>query len=362
MTDDPHSPTPGLDVPVFESWLRRTHPGLTGPRPLSAALMTGGRSNVTYGIDGATRPLVLRRPPLGHVQATAHDMAREHRVISALAGTGVPVPATLALQRSPDASTGLDSSFYLMTRMPGQALARRHQNAAYSPTALRDVSFELIRLLAELHRLDPARIGLGDFGRPDGYLVRQLHRWGLQYDGSRSRELPQLDRLQERLRDGVPTTRRNGLVHGDFRLDNALVDGTSISAILDWELSSLGDTAVDVGLLGLYWEIHTISPGTAVSAVDPAAGYPSFPELLDTYCEVLGTRVDHLSWYRAFAAYKLAVILEGVYFRYQAGGTVGTGFETVGDLAVPLAVHGLNQLSRAEENPWISHPTPAPGT
>jgi aminoglycoside phosphotransferase (APT) family kinase protein len=341
------SPTPGLDVPRFESWLRRNHPGLAGPGPLTATLMTGGRSNLTYGISGGTRPMVLRRPPLGHVQATAHDMAREHRVISALAGTAIPVPGALALNESTDDSAGTGSPFFLMTRMPGQALAHREQNAGHTPAELRQVSLELARLLAELHRLDPGPVGLGDFGRPDGYLARQLRRWQIQYDGSRSRDLPLLDRLQEGLRHNVPETLRNGLVHGDFRLDNALVQlpVTPISAILDWELSALGDTAVDVGLLGLYWEIHTISPDPDFSAVDPAAGYPVFGELLETYCTTLGAGVPHLSWYRAFAAYKLAVILEGVHFRYRAGSTVGSGFETIGDFARPLAEEGLAHLS-----------------
>ncbi|GLY15510.1 acyl-CoA dehydrogenase [Kineosporia sp. NBRC 101677] len=356
MTQDSRSgaaspPTPGLDVPRFESWLRRAHPDLAGPGELTATLMPGGRSNVTYRIAGAAQPMVLRRPPLGHVQATAHDMAREHRVISALAGTSVPVPQALALNPTADVSTGLDSPFFLMSWVPGHVLTHRGQNAGYTPGELREVSFELVRLLAELHRLDPDSVGLGDFGRPEGYLGRQLHRWGLQYDGSRSRDLPRLDLLQERLREGVPETVRSGLVHGDFRLDNALVRPTGgaspISAILDWELSSLGDTAVDIGLLGLYWEINAIVPGRAFSAVDPAAGYPSFEELLDTYGEILRTHVAHLSWYRAFAAFKLAVILEGVHFRHQAGETVGGGFESIGDYARPLAEHGLAHLSGA---------------
>ncbi len=339
--------TPGLDLSRFGAWLGRHHPELTGSGPLTATLLTGGRSNVTYAISGGALPMVLRRPPLGHVQATAHDMAREHRVISALAGTAIPVPRALALNESTDVATGTGSPFFLMTRMPGHALAHRRQNAAHTPAELREVSLELARLLAELHRLDPAAVGLGDFGRADGYLARQLRRWQTQYDGSRSRELPLLDRLQERLRENVPETLRNGLVHGDFRLDNALVNlpDQPISAILDWELSSLGDTAVDVGLLGLYWEIHTMSPDPDFSAVDPRVGYPSFAELLETYCTTLGTSVPNLPWYRAFAAYKLAVILEGVYFRYRSGDTVGSGFETIGDFAQPLAEDGLAHLS-----------------
>lgn len=349
-------PTPGLDLPRFENWLARAHPELAGNSPLTATLMTGGRSNITYGIAGGARPMVLRRPPLGHVQATAHDMAREHRVIGALAGTAVPVPAALALHRDVDTATGVDAPFFLMSRMPGHVLARREQNAQHPRGWLRAVSLDLARLLAEVHRLDPPRLGLGDFGRADGYLARQLRRWGLQYDGSRSRDLPRLDLLQERLRERVPATVRPGLVHGDFRLDNVLVHNRPepcgaptvhrpISAILDWELSSLGDTAADLGLLGLYWDLASISPVAQIGAVDPAAGYPEFAELLDAYREVLRAPVPDLHWYRAFAAYKLAVILEGVHFRHRSGETVGDGFDRIGDLAGPLAEHGLTHLS-----------------
>ena len=345
--------TPGLDVARFEAWLRRTCPELAGPGPLSAALLTGGRSNVTYRVDGGRLPMVLRRPPLGHVQATAHDMAREHRVISALEHSPVPVPRALALHDDSDGTAGVGSPFFLMTRMPGQALAVREQNAGYPPAGLHAISLELARLLAELHRLDPVGVGLDDFGRADGYLARQIRRWGLQYDGSRSRELPRLDRLQDRLRTRIPEQSRAGLVHGDFRLDNALVHTPvpaampRISAILDWELSSLGDTGVDVGLLWLSWELSAVIPRGAVSAVDPAAGYPPFGELLEAYCDVLGQSVPQLAWYRAFATYKLAVIIEGVYFRHRSGDTVGTGFDGIGELAEPLAADGLAHLARA---------------
>ncbi|MBT0994051.1 phosphotransferase family protein [Cellulomonas sp. DKR-3] len=349
MTDAPGTP-PGLDVARLQAWLRRTHPGLAGSGTLTASLLTGGRSNLTYRVDGAAVPLVLRRPPLGHVQATAHDMAREHRVISALGPTPVPVPRALALHDDADGTAGTGTPFYLMSRVPGQALASPEQNAAFTPDGLRDVSRELARLLAELHTLDPARVGLADLGRPDGFLARQLVRWGKQYDGSRSRALPELDELQERLRVDVPGSDRPALVHGDYRLDNALVvrepAGPRISAILDWEMSTLGDPLVDVGMLGMYWAIREVAPGAGASAVDPAAGYPPFAELLDAYAEHRGVRIPDLHWYRAFAAYKLAVILEGVHFRFRAGETVGTGFDTIGDLVVPLARDGLAHVAR----------------
>jgi aminoglycoside phosphotransferase (APT) family kinase protein len=350
MTDAASDPTPGLDVARLQTWMLAAHPHLAGDGTLTASLLTGGRSNLTYRVDGGRVPMVLRRPPLGHVQATAHDMAREHRVIGALGPTAVPVPRALALHDDSDGAAGTGTPFYLMSHEPGRALATPEQNAAFTPGGLRSVSLQLARLLAELHAVDPAGVGLADLGRPDGFLVRQLTRWAKQYDGSRSRALPELDELQERLRVDVPTSARPALVHGDFRLDNALVvqdpDGPRISAILDWEMSTLGDPLVDVGMLGMYWSIREVAPGAGASAVDPDAGYPPFEELLDTYAEHRGVQIPDLHWYRAFAAYKLAVILEGVHFRFQAGGTVGTGFDTIGALVVPLARDGLAHVAR----------------
>lgn len=341
---------PGLDVGRLDTWLRRTHPDLATAEPLRATLFAGGRSNLTYRVDGARVPLVLRRPPLGHVQETAHDMVREHRVLHALAGTGVPVPATVDLVDDADGSAGTGTPFFVMERVDGQALRDPAQNAGWSPAELRAVSLELAELLAELHDLDPASVGLADLGRPDGFLERQLRRWGRQYDGSRSRDLPALDALQERLRERVPATVRTGLVHGDYRLDNALVSRTGgVHAVLDWEMATLGDVAVDLGMLGLYWDIRRIVPpgDLAASAVDPAAGYPEFDELADAYAARSGAPVPDLAWYRAFAAYKLAVILEGVHYRYRAGGTVGEGFDAIGTLVLPLADEGLARLDGA---------------
>ncbi|MBO3083643.1 phosphotransferase family protein [Cellulomonas fengjieae] len=337
---------PGLDLARLEQYLRREHPSVLGDGPLTAQVIAGGRSNLTYRVDGAVRPLVVRRPPLGHVQTTAHDMAREHRVISALAGTRVPVPPTVALVDDPSAGTG--TVFYVMDLVEGTVLAHPAQNAVWSPGDLRAVSLELAALLAELHAIDPADVGLADLGRADGYLDRQLRRWRTQLEGSRSRPVPRLDDLQERLGERVPTTRRSSIVHGDYRLDNVLVGaGPRITAILDWEMATIGDCAVDLGMLGLYWHIRDVAgaQGVAPSAVDPAAGYPEFDELVDVYCARLGTGVPELGWYRAFAAYKLAVILEGIHFRFLGGDTVGEGFDRIGGLVEPLADEGLAQLA-----------------
>lgn len=341
MTD-----VPGLDVAALTRWLADAHPDLADA-PLSASVIAGGRSNLTYSLDGARVPLIVRRPPLGHVLSSAHDMRREHRVISALAGSAVPVPTVVDVVDDTAGGAITGTVFFVMERAPGQVLAHRGQNAGYTPAGLRTLSFELVGHLADLHAVDPAAVGLEDFGRPEGYLARQLSTWKRQLDASRSRETPALDELQASLGEGMPTAERAGIVHGDFRLDNALVvgapDAPHVSAILDWEMATLGDPFVDLGIFALYWDIASLPGGSAAvaSAVDPDAGYPSFDELVEAYAQRAGGGIPDLSWYRAFAAYKLAVILEGINFRYRAGETVGEGFERMGALVEPLARKGL---------------------
>ena len=343
----------GLSTSALEAWLRAEHPKLVGESGLDATLITGGRSNLTYRVLGGPAPLVLRRPPLGHVLASAHDMAREFRVISALGGSRVPVPEALLYRDDTDGTAGVGMPFYLMGFVDGQVLSSPAANAPFSPAQLRTLSLDLVATLTELHSLDPATVGLQDFGRASGYLERQVRRWGEQYDKSRNRELPELDALQAALRDRVPSTVSSSLVHGDFRLDNAMVrvdaDGQPrVAAILDWEMATIGDSFTDLGLLGLYWDISSISEqaaAVAASAVDRAAGYPTFAELLDAYAAARGTPVPELSWYLAFAAYKLAIILEGIHLRFQAGETIGPGFDTIGGLVTPLAQVGLHSLT-----------------
>ncbi|MFE5410975.1 phosphotransferase family protein [Microbacterium sp. NPDC056569] len=340
---------PGLDAAGLTAWLNETHPELAG-EDLGATVIAGGRSNLTYAVDGARSPLILRRPPLGHVLSSAHDMRREHRVISALDGTAVPVPRAIDVVDDSESARVTGTVFFVMERAPGRVLAQRAQNAGYTAAGLRRLSLDLARHLADLHAVDPEAVGLAGFGRPDGYLERQLATWRRQLDASRSRATPALDALQASLADGIPMSSRAGIVHGDYRLDNALVVGEPeephISAILDWEMATLGDPLVDLGMFGLYWDIADLPGGAGVvpSAVDPGAGYPEFDELVDAYAEHAGIAVPDLRWYRAFAAYKLAVILEGIHFRYQAGDTVGDGFDRMGGLVEPLARKGLGTV------------------
>lgn len=345
--------TPGLDVAALERWLAHERADLLGNEPLRARMLTGGLSNLSYAITGGSRPWVLRRPPLGHVLSTAHDMKREYRVISALRDTAVPVPETELFHDDSEGSAGVGAPFYLMEFVPGRALAQPADNSGYTREALHQLSLDLGETIARLHDLDPASVNLADFGRPGGFLARQAARWVRQFEQSRSRPLPDLDQLATLLENSLPTTTMVSLLHGDFRLDNTLVaagvDGAPhIATVLDWEMSTLGDSLTDLGLFGLYWDLHSLegaSDSALASAISPAAGYASFDEIIEHYSTVRGLdEMPELSWYLAFASFKLAVILEGIHYRYGQGDTVGDGFETIGRLVAPLAKRGLAYL------------------
>ncbi|MBL0886418.1 phosphotransferase family protein [Myceligenerans indicum] len=341
------SDVPGLDRAGLTRWLERAHPELTAG-PLTATLLAGGRSNLTYRVDGARLPLVVRRPPLGHVLSSAHDMRREHRVISALETSTVPVPHAVDVVDDTETREVTGTVFLVMQHVSGSVLARPELNQDWTPGGLHGLSLHLAEVLADLHSVDPGSVGLAGFGRPDGYLARQLRTWRRQYDASRSRELPALDTLQDRLGALLPEQNpRAAVVHGDYRLDNVIVDGPPdaprVAAVVDWEMATLGDPLVDLGMLGMYWEFAELTGGAgpAVGAVVPGAGYPGLDELVDAYAARAGVATPDLSWYRAFATYKLAVILEGIHYRFRAGETVGDGFDGIGDLVAPLAEDGL---------------------
>ena len=343
----------GVDLAALAGWLRATRPELVGAGELSGHMLQGGLSNLTYLIDGGSKPFVLRRPPLGHVLPTAHDMSREYRVISGLARSNVPVPQAILFQDDQNNSAGVGTSFYLMEFVSGIVLAHPSANKPFTAQQLRDLSFELIETLTWLHDADAAALGLAELGRPEGFLVRQLQRWATQAGQSASRELPDLERLRVALIAHIPSTRLISLIHGDFRLDNAIVqiapDGNPhIAAILDWEMATIGDSLTDLGLLGLYWNIRDISPGAEIStntAIDPNAGYPNFDDLVEKYASLRGVEVANIGWYVAFAAFKLAVILEGIHYRYTLGKTIGAGFDRIGESVEPLARFGLGAIT-----------------
>lgn len=337
---------PGLDLDQLRGHLDRQRPGLVAG-PLSGRVVEGGRSNLTYIVGDGSSTWVVRRPPLGHVLATAHDMKREYRVISALNPTSVPVPEALLMCED---DSVLGAPFYVMEYVAGTPYRTADQLAQLGPERTRAAVLSLVDTLVDLHAVDPAEVGLADFGRPEGFLDRQLRRWGKQLDASRNRELAGVDELHAALGRSLPTSPAPTVVHGDYRLDNVLInedaDGVDrIKAVLDWEMSTLGDPLTDLGLLVMY-SAKLDMPDSPVSTTAAAAGHPDPAEIIERYAARSGRDVSAVSWYTAFAWFKLAVILEGIHYRYTLGQTVGAGFDRIGELVPVFIDHGLTTLQK----------------
>jgi aminoglycoside phosphotransferase (APT) family kinase protein len=302
------------------TWFEQHVPELSPP--LTFETISGGHSNLTYRVDDAAgRRWVLRRPPLGHVLATAHDMSREYRVISALAPTDVPVPPVVGLC---DDTTVNGAPFYVMDYVEGAVLRNRADAEHLDREVRRRCGEELADVLAKIHAVDPDAIGLGDLGRKEAYVERQLRRWYGQWEQSKTRELRAVDEVHDALAAQVPAQVRASLVHGDYRLDNCLVgvDG-SVRAVLDWELCTLGDPLADVGLLIVYWTEAGDEHAPLGDAATQLDGFLSRAEVLERYSEAaddaLVAALGNINYYVAFGYWKLACILEGVYARYKAG-------------------------------------------
>ncbi len=313
----------GIDIDRVSSWLEANVAGSSSP--FQFVLIAGGRSNLTYAVSDANgERYVLRRPPLGQVLATAHDMAREHRIISAVGRTGVPVPRALGL--CVDCKV-IGAPFYVMGYVDGVVLDSPERSAEL-PLALRPrVSEQLVDVLADLHAVDVDAIGLGDLAKREGYVERQVKRWSTQWEQSKTRELAAIDEVARQLRDNVPLQQGVSIVHGDFRFGNCLVDVEHgrINAVLDWELCTLGDPLADVGYLGIYWydgNAETARPNDPT----PAGGFPPYADLVERYARRTGRDVSDLGFYIAFGCWRLAVISEGVYSRYLHG-VMGDGGE-----------------------------------
>ena len=305
---------------------------------LQATMFAGGRSNLTYAVTDGESRWVLRRPPLGHVLPTAHDMAREYRVLEALSRAGFPVPHPLRLCADPEV---IGAPFYLMEHVDGQIF----RDVSVIPD-LRAVTFRLIDTLADLHALDPDAIGLRDFGRPQGFNERQVRRWKKQLDASRSRDVPGIEELHARLAVDIPDG-AGTVVHGDYRIDNVLIGpDLEVRAVLDWEMSTLGDPLSDVALMLVYAGRPLLTKDGRPFAAIEAPDHPALDEMASRYAQRSRRDVSDLHWYVAFAAFKLAVILEGVHYRYVQGQTVGEGFDTVGEMVVPLVQQGHDALEK----------------
>jgi len=307
----------GIDVDGVTGWFSAHEPAARPP--LSFSLIAGGRSNLTYRVtDSAGGAWVLRRPPRGNLLPSAHDMGREHRIMAALAGSPVPVPPLVGLCTD-EGVTG--APFYVMRFVDGLVL-RDPETMDTVPEPVRWAAAEaLVDVLADLHAVEPDAVGLGDLGRREGYVERLLRRWRGQWEQSKTRELPLVEEVADRLAGRIPDPGPARIVHGDYRLDNVIVspaDG-AVRAVLDWELCTLGDPLADVGMLLVYWT----EPGDEFSplswAPTAAPGFPSRKDVAARYAARSGRDLSDIDFYVALGMWKVAVILEGVFARYAAG-------------------------------------------
>jgi aminoglycoside phosphotransferase (APT) family kinase protein len=344
MSVEPSAPSAaprGIDREPVTRWLLDHIDGAVGP--FTFDLIAGGRSNLTFLVTGAdgTR-FVLRRPPLGHVLATAHDMAREHRVIAAVGRTGVPVPPALGLCTD-EAVNG--APFYVMGYVEGEVLDSPDK-AAKLPMELRvPASHHLIDVLADLHAVDIDEVGLGDFAKREGYIERQVKRWSTQWENSKTRELSAIDEVAAALRTRIPEQQGVSIAHGDFRFGNCLTDVTKgrVAAVLDWELCTLGDPLADVGYLGVYW-FDGKAENARANDPTPAGGFATYGELLERYANRTGRDLSGIDYYVAFSSWRLAVISEGVYARYLHG---AMGDQEVDLEPLKLGTEGLAERALA---------------
>ena len=339
MTDSTTQSPRGLDLAAFTPWFAE-QTEVDGD--LSAELIAGGKSNLTYLVADGSHQWVVRRPPLGHVLATAHDMGREYTVMTALRETDVPVPTTLAHCTDEDV---LGAPFYVMEHVVGTPYRTAAQLEELGEDRTRLVSTRMVETLAALHAVDPQAVGLGEFGRPEGFLARQVRRWRKQIEASHSRDLAGLDELIGLLEGTDPPEQPPGIVHGDYRLDNLLVEDDEVRAVIDWEMATLGDPVTDVALLLVYDRMATLAGGSSVADAALAPGFLGEEEILAAYVEAGGREPSGgFGFHTGLAYFKLAAILEGIHYRYVNGQTVGEGFDSVGDATEPLIAAGIDAL------------------
>src|ERR1700760_3652706 len=338
----------GIDAAGMAGWFAANVPAAVPP--LTYERIAGGHSNLTYGVaDGAGSEWALRRPPLGKRLSSAHDMAREHRVVSALGTTPVPVAPVVGLCED-ESVTG--APFYVMDFVRGPVLRGTSEAEAAFPDEgdRREIGMRVADTLAAIHAVDPDAVGLGDLGRKEDYVARQLRRWYGQWEKSKTRELAAIDRVHERLAARIPAQEGVSIVHGDYRLDNMILsDSGEVAAVVDWELCTLGDPLADVGTLMAYWPERGEDSLAIGMPANLAPGFPSRTEIAARYAASAGRDVSALDFYLALGYWKLAIILEGVLARMAAGGYGKSAADSDGVEAFAHLVDRLAETAAATE-------------
>ena len=340
----------GIRREPVTAWLAERLPDLAPP--LDFSLIAGGHSNLTFDVtDQADGHWVLRRPPLHQVLATAHDMGREHRIISALAPTDVPVPSTVGLCTDELVN---DAPFYVMDHVDGLVVRDATIAQPLPHDVRRRAGDSVVDVLARIHAVDVDAVGLGELGRKDAYIERQLKRWNAQFENSKTREVPVLEQAFAQLSARIPPQGPPAIVHGDYRLDNCMIDPATgdVVAVLAWEICTLGDPLADVGLLHVYWGAPDDENALSRDFPTVLDGFPTRDEALERYAEVSGRDLSGIDYYVAFGYWKLACIIEGVYSRYVAGAMGGDGdaeayepFARQVEFLAGLALESVGRLS-----------------
>ena len=339
---------PGLPLEPLIARLATDLPEFSGGPACTATLLAAGRSNLTYAVtDCAGRRWAIRRPPLGHIMPSAHDMRREFTVLSGLSRAAYPVPRPRLLCQDHDV---IGADFLVMDFVDGTVISDRDDAARLTEREAGDASALLVDGLARLHSLDAQAIGLGEFGRPDGYLVRQVRRWGQQWELSKTRDLPSLDAVGAWLArevEQLPADLPWSIVHGDFRIDNAIIAPTftELRAVVDWEMSTLGDPVADLAVTLVYWtqaDDHLRRAVPVAQDVTSGPGFWSRRRIADEYARATGRDLSHLGFCLVFACYKLAVIMASLDFRSAQGHQLGRTAELGEDMAG--AVDALAEL------------------
>jgi aminoglycoside phosphotransferase (APT) family kinase protein len=327
----------GIDRDGVEAWFEAHVPDVTPP--LSFERIAGGRSNLTFTVtDADGRRWALRRPPLGKGLTSAHDMAREHKVISALAPTDVPVAPTIGLCEDESVN---GAPFFVMKFVDGPIL--RTQQAAveeFGEAERHAIGERVADTLVAIHAVDPDEVGIGDLGKKQDYVARQLHRWHGQWEKSKTREIPLVDDVHERLSARIPDQGPATIVHGDYRLDNMILSPEgAVAAVVDWELCTLGDPLADVGMLMVYWGEPGDDLIPLLDVPTTAPGFPGRDEVKARYGELSGRDLSEIDFYVALGHWKLAIILQGILARVAAGqyGKDGEGADETAEFVERLA-------------------------